>query len=79
MSHGQGCDSASGRVMNGAAFLASQGQERDNLILRQCHRRGKLQLLFVRYLSSGHLFEARMTVLALCLNEWLLELCFQSP
>ena len=77
MSHGQGCDSAFGRVMNGAAFLASRGQERppDSTSVSQ---KRQIANVFVRYLSSGHLFEARMTVLALCLNEWLLELCLQS-
>lgn len=57
---------------------AGWGRAGDHLILRQSHRKGKLQMSLVRYLSSGHLFEARITLLVLCLNEWLLELCSQS-
>lgn len=49
----------------------------DHPVLHQSHQTC-IANVDVRYPSSGHHFEARITVLALCLVECLLELCFQS-
>lgn len=43
----------------------------NHLVLHQSHRKSKC---ICQVPPSGHLFEARITVLALCLIEWLLKL-----